>query len=67
MNGGPGASSLMGFFSEHGPFRADPDGTTLDWYPYAWNQLANIIYLESLCFYPLLLLILKLYIIYVYI
>ena len=47
MNGGPGASSLMGFFTEHGPFRVNPDGVTLSLYPYSWNQIANIIYLEG--------------------
>ena len=63
MNGGPGASSLMGFFSEHGPFRADPDGTTLDWYPYAWNQIANIIYLESSFFLFIFVLIFFIFIV----
>jgi len=47
MNGGPGASSLMGFFSEHGPFRPSPDGQNLEMYDYSWNQIANIIYLEA--------------------
>lgn len=47
LNGGPGASSLLGFFSEHGPFRPQPNGIDLDFYPYSWNKIANIIYLES--------------------
>lgn len=47
LNGGPGASSLLGFFSEHGPFRPQPNGVDLDFYPYSWNKIANIIYLEA--------------------
>ncbi|KAH3757701.1 serine carboxypeptidase [Pelomyxa schiedti] len=47
MNGGPGASSLLGFFTEHGPFWPNPDGTTLHVNPYAWNRIANMIYLEA--------------------
>lgn len=47
MNGGPGASSLMGFFTEHGPFRPNPDGETLSMYPYAWNRIANVLYVEA--------------------
>lgn len=42
-----GASSLLGFWTEHGPFRPNADGTTLSVNPYAWNQIANIIYLEG--------------------
>lgn len=33
--------------TEHGPFRANPDGTTLSTYEYSWNRIANIIYLEA--------------------
>ncbi|KAH9509418.1 hypothetical protein Btru_045848 [Bulinus truncatus] len=47
MNGGPGCSSLHGFLTEHGPFRVDTDGETLQSFPFAWNQLANMIYLEA--------------------
>ncbi|KAH3762400.1 serine carboxypeptidase [Pelomyxa schiedti] len=47
MNGGPGASSLNGFFTEHGPFWPNPDGATLHANPYAWNRIANMIYLEA--------------------
>lgn len=51
MNGGPGASSVgYGFFTEHGPFRlamnasGDPVPTPYD---YAWNKLANVLYIEA--------------------
>jgi serine carboxypeptidase-like clade 2 len=47
MNGGPGASSLLGLFTEHGPFRPMPHGLTLEMNPFSWNKFANIIYLEA--------------------
>jgi len=50
LNGGPGSSSLIGFFIEHGPFRASKDGKTLSINPYSWNRIANIIYVESPAF-----------------
>ncbi|XP_005108565.2 lysosomal protective protein isoform X2 [Aplysia californica] len=47
MNGGPGCSSLHGMLTEHGPFRIQDDGKTLGPNPFAWNQVANMIYLEA--------------------
>jgi serine carboxypeptidase-like clade 2 len=50
LNGGPGASSLIGFFTENGPFRPDSKlspSDTLSVDPFAWNRVANVIYLES--------------------
>jgi len=44
-NGGPGCSGLFGFFTEHGPFRPNSDGT-LSLNPYSWNLYANIFYVE---------------------
>lgn len=45
-NGGPGCSGLGGFLSEQGPFRATAEHTlTLN--KYAWNQLANMIFIEQ--------------------
>jgi len=48
MNGGPGSSSLIGFLTEHGPFRPLQDGT-IEPYEQSWNRIANIIYVESPC------------------
>ncbi|XP_010264739.1 PREDICTED: serine carboxypeptidase-like 27 [Nelumbo nucifera] len=48
LNGGPGCSSVAyGAAEEIGPFRIHPDGKTLFFNPYAWNNLANILFLES--------------------
>jgi carboxypeptidase C (cathepsin A) len=57
MNGGPGASSVVfGFFGELGPYFLDDDSmqnkTTpgvpdLKENPYAWNKIANVLFLES--------------------
>uniref|UniRef100_A0A453KZZ4 Carboxypeptidase n=2 Tax=Aegilops tauschii subsp. strangulata TaxID=200361 RepID=A0A453KZZ4_AEGTS len=48
LNGGPGCSSLgYGAMMELGPFRVNPDGKTLRRNKHAWNNLANVIFLES--------------------
>jgi len=47
-NGGPGCSGLLGFLTEHGPFRPQPaPATGLEPYPFAWNNLANVLYVEA--------------------
>ena len=51
-NGGPGCSGLLGFTTEMGPWRpawADSNRTSLELVdnPYAWNKLANVVYLEQ--------------------
>ncbi|KAF0697753.1 Aste57867_11585 [Aphanomyces stellatus] len=46
LNGGPGCSSLGGFFTELGPFVVESD-LTVKLNPYAWNRKANVVFLES--------------------
>ncbi|KAH7656228.1 Peptidase S10 serine carboxypeptidase protein, partial [Dioscorea alata] len=48
LNGGPGCSSIgSGAMSELGPFYVKSDGKTLYRNAHAWNNFANILFLES--------------------
>ncbi|KAK4340263.1 hypothetical protein RND71_041725 [Anisodus tanguticus] len=48
LNGGPGCSSFgNGGMAELGPFRVNKDGKTLWLNPFAWNNAANVLFLES--------------------
>jgi len=47
-NGGPGCSGLLGFLTEQGPFRPNKD-MSLSMNEYAWNQVANMVFIESPC------------------
>ncbi|VDM32607.1 unnamed protein product [Hydatigera taeniaeformis] len=46
LNGGPGCSSLLGMFSENGPFHVRK-GNQLKPNKYSWNKYANVVYLEA--------------------
>lgn len=45
-NGGPGCSGMLGMLTEQGPFRPNKDGT-LSLNKYAWNLVANMVFIES--------------------
>lgn len=48
FNGGPGCSSLDGFFYEHGPFSINPSNySQLQEREYRWNKIANTLYIEA--------------------
>lgn len=47
LNGGPGASSLAGCFTENGPLLVNDDGESLRMNEYAWNKRANLLCIES--------------------
>ncbi|KAF1860851.1 hypothetical protein Lal_00000265, partial [Lupinus albus] len=48
LNGGPRCSSVAyGASEEIGPFRIRPDGNSLYLNPYAWNNLMNILFIDS--------------------
>jgi len=45
-NGGPGCSGLIGFMTEHGPFRPNED-LSLSLNKDSWNTISNMVYIES--------------------
>eukprot|EP00667_Euglena_gracilis_P009413 EG_transcript_9562 len=48
LNGGPGCSSLDGYFYEQGPFWFDDDDAKdLEPNPWSWLRVANMLFLES--------------------
>merc|ERR1712179_487168 len=48
LNGGPGCSSMDGYFNELGPFTiSKEDELTLIENPYSWNLKASVIFLDA--------------------
>ncbi|MFJ3216479.1 hypothetical protein ACIPLC_11220 [Kitasatospora sp. NPDC086801] len=48
LNGGPGASSLLGLFLENGPLRVGDDAAgTVSVSPDTWNQEAHVVYWDQ--------------------
>lgn len=47
LNGGPGASSLLGMLSENGPCRVLADSNATAPNPWAWNNEAHVLFLDQ--------------------
>ena len=47
LNGGPGCSSLDGLTKENGPPYFPANASTPTSNPYAWTQLANVLYIDQ--------------------
>ncbi|KAI9729190.1 MAG: hypothetical protein M1834_007097 [Cirrosporium novae-zelandiae] len=47
LNGGPGCSSLLGFFQENGRFLWQPGTYAPTENPYAWTNLTNMLWVEQ--------------------
>lgn len=46
IQGGPGGSSALPIYLEHGPFRINDD-LTLSKNPYSWNEVSNIVFIDQ--------------------
>ena len=46
LNGGPGCSSMDGFFLENGPFKVQED-MSIKVHPHSWHHVANVLYIDQ--------------------
>jgi len=46
LNGGPGSSSMLGLFTENGPYKINDDLNLLD-NPYSWNKISNLLVIDQ--------------------
>ena len=46
LNGGPGCSSMDGFFLENGPFKVQED-MSINVHPHSWHNMANVLYIDQ--------------------
>ncbi|KAH9943528.1 serine carboxypeptidase [Amylocystis lapponica] len=47
INGGPGSSSMVGLFQEHGPCLLTNDSSDVTLNPNSWNEVSNVIYVDQ--------------------
>lgn len=47
LNGGPGASSLLGMLSENGPCSINPDSNSSTLNPWSWNNEVNVLFIDQ--------------------
>ncbi|KAJ7812745.1 Alpha/Beta hydrolase protein [Mycena olivaceomarginata] len=47
LNGGPGSSSMVGFFLENGPIRIAADGTVSQNTQYSWDKVADYFWIDQ--------------------
>ncbi|KAI8717750.1 hypothetical protein NCS52_00851900 [Fusarium sp. LHS14.1] len=47
LNGGPGCSSMVGLFQEHGPCHFVNNQTEPSLNPHSWNEYANMLYIDQ--------------------